>query len=1311
VTVEVLTKVLQVAGFDLRPEDLLDALWLGSLGRDLTCYDLAPGDKPNLPGSGGDAERDQSAGDPKGIGGSSAVAADEEPQDRPEPTPRTGPKAPVYDAGEVTAEDTTLPAVSIILPSARTLPDRLALVRALRPFRREYHSLDLELDEARTAELTAEMRAGTGGGVFPVLRPCQERWFEAHIVVEDDPAIDLWAAPLREFGDLLRHVGAFRLVRTWRLRLDPSSPQDLVRARLASPAGGLSSLGSLGTSRQLIFFASHGLSARWTDGTYAGLLASWTASSIVLLHLQPRRRWSQTALGEPHALARSLQPGSSNRALELETFWWRPGPDVEDGQAIGLPAITLEPAALETWARTLMGLGRQTETFLLAPGTTHADHPAETRALDEPNLQRALTTLQERSPAAYDLAMMLANAPFTLPVARLVQEVMHGGDSDFTVLAELMLSGIVAARCADDTVARDTTYYVVREEFRPLLLQSLRGSDADGLANALDERISKHLSDTAGRSIHFAALIAHPDGQAKLPTWAQEFAHITVALGNRLTSAQREDEWENILDALDDSVIGGMARLARADFALSAETIVEWLWHHLDDPRLTRLEPSLELKFQPLVAAHLRSRLAEQPYLGLEILWVDDNPENNDHIGSRLAAGGASVALALDTEDAAGDPRLAQYDLVISDMERRGNRRAGYDLMRQLRARHVSAPVLIFAGYTMSSPTRRRAVMEAGAFGGTNDERELLALLDEAALVSTLRPDSPSRKSIEAQALNALPLAKRDIAHIAEGEFCSLEEVYQTLGESHALAPYERIVGSLRFFETQRQQSWLIATTRQLLFALDDPLTRSERRLVQRRSPLSDGSKVSARVDVKNTHLLQVGSDSQPWYYSPSLFESPGALETEVRDLVRKAIEASKAETRSSADGAHVTTTKPGEHELVQTALRRIDIDCDDAVVLEILLEAARLSPAAGYEHSISLSRIFCGALTVAGRLPDPEARPEVQLRAFEATLRSARWSSLAKRLTENFVRDDLEKSRRRLELGFSDSASSALRLAARRGGISATAIINVILNPEPGHEESMLYQTLTNLPALRADVEKQVASEATRRRNGDTPASLRTVTRSFNAEIRRELGYATGFPLMPTIALGTVGILDDGAFTPETSLNALTKSQFIETRESPVSNMMYRSAHGIEIAPSAGGVTVNFSKRHAILMHLTGCRLGSYADPENLATTVLALYRERLWNKDWHIVTEVLEAQRSTILVAGRDDAVAFFAQRSEPGNSKQSPWISVDPSNFLLQSTLTERDGIAFEMNKTNSLTPLFRLGKIKTSLLREPRFLFSE
>jgi len=1076
VSLKTFIEVLETAGLDANRDSILDALWLASLDRTLSSSLQPP---PLVP-----PERDAPYSDPT-PGPPEPRSKPPEPGPRPpEPGPPDPVKVDLYNKGDVSAADITVPASGVLLPSARALPERLPLMRALRPLCRRWPSVyGVELNETRTAELTAELRLAVGNGVFPVLGPRLERWYEAHLVIEDDAAIELWSAPLREFAQLLRDTGAFRLVRTWRLRLDSAEPTNLARAQLETPAGGLSSARVLaGDSRRLFFFASHGDSVHWANGLHARLLKSWTSGSIALLHLLPRRRWAHTMLGEPHGLVRAVQPGSTTAALEVEPFWWRFGPDANEPRVVRLPAVPIEPASLENWARMQMGLGRGSEAFLLDPSETLSDDEATHLASDRINPELALTNLSERSSVAFDLAMMLASAPFTLPVARLVQEVTQKGSSDFSVLAELMLSGLVVAHSGEINVTRETTYYAIRESIRPLLLRSLRGADATALAEALNQRISDHLGAIAGRTVHFSALIENSGGTEKLPTWAQAFAHFTKALEDRGRRILNRP-WRPVLETLSSAVLGQLARLSAAEIPLSHETVRADLWRYVDDPRFIELSTTNELRFQPDVAVYLKSILAKAPFFGLRILWVDETPGKNASIAAQLERGGAEpIVQASATVGALYHPALPDFDIIVSDMARDFNYRAGYDLLKGLQARRISAPVIIFSRSTMTSQGRRAQVISAGAFGGTNRSDELLQLVEEAAKTAVLNrypshsdaPDTTDfRESIDAN----IPQSWR-VVDIPEGQFCSSGEIAREVQLSGRVERDETIVDQLLIFATHRQHTWLVATERSLVFVLDDAETRKEQRLVQRVMELTHALPVSASIGVDGAATVGFGRGELPrWYYSPTLFTSPRALEASVTSLIVNSLSRPAQQMLNGPDelvGTPTDALAAITREQVRHALVEAGIESADNVALDIILEAARFRPAPGFAAEISLTRLFCGAVVVGDRLPNEVSNCE-KLRAFALTLRTPTWQHLRNGILAQFVQGGLGEANSRLALGFSENTRRAFKVASESNNVSGQltgdSIVTLLLDPKSTYLSSMLYNALPNVVELRRDI------------------------------------------------------------------------------------------------------------------------------------------------------------------------------------------------------------------------------------------------
>ena len=1281
-TTAALIEALDAAGLDVHGEAVLDALWLSSLGRTLSLGDPPA---PRLPKV---VDHYNKPNEPDLVAIDPLPPISEDPQKdgfADKKMPDAVDAADLFDQGEIGPEDRTLPAASVLLPSARALSERLPLLRALRPFRQLVPSAcAVELDEERTAELTAEIHAGDADAIFAVLRPRYERRYEAHVVVEDEPAMALWEAPAREFAQLLRDAGAFRLVRSWRLRLDDELPGNLAKAQLETPAGGLFSPGMLGHAGQLMFFLSPGRSLRWVDGTFARLFESWSSASVALLHLRSRDRWADTLLGEPQGLAHTLQPGSANRALEVEPFWWRSAPDPSEPRVVKLPAIPLEAEALGQWARMQMGLGRQAETFLLDAADTLEPEEEAQLAPEAIDIGRALAELRETSDQAYDLAILLSNAPFTLPVARLVQEVAHGGSTDFSVLADLMLSGIVVARNSQMVKSREQTYFEVRDTARLLLLRSLRGADADNLVSSLEGRISRHLQEIDGRAESFSALMAHPDGIRRLPDWARPFAHFLSALKHRRVGAAPSRTWQSDMEDLRDSTIGRLARLAAADVALSRQVVDPALWPAVDNPRFIMQSTGGELRFVPAVAGYLRERLAAAQFLGLDILWVDDNPDNNASFIPLLAEGGATtVELALSTEEGLADPEITKYDIILSDMSRNGDDRAGYTLLQGLRERGILTPVLFFAGYTMSSPDRRAEAIAAGAFGATNNTNELFYLVDRAARSIVFRPQKPAEPIIALRALGNIP----------RGEFCTLEEIYREVERSDKIRN-AAIVGSLLFFRPEGQRSWLVATSEQLAFILDDPKTREEGALLRRVSDLTAALPVSASVDANGVATAGFGRSEPRWYYSSALFETPAAMEAAVLELLEKA----RPGIKGAPSGRQDLSSERGK---AQAALRNIGIECVDEVALDIIIEAAKLDPPKSIAEAISLSRLFRGAFTVGDRMEEDSASQA--LASFASALKTPRWTPVRDQLLSEFRARGVGPAMARLyKAEFSANTRKALQRAtkgeASGGLLRSDSIVDALLMPDTEYRSSRLYKTIADVSQLKSDVEQLSASNPSSSPLGEHPGNVFGASpTNFSRAVRKGLGYHATYSFAVPIVLGTVGVLEDDVFRPIGHINEIIPEFRADTEISRATDLSFELNGKTRTGPDSSRVSVTFSRRNGILLYLSGCRSSSFVDMSAFTRLLIERFQDGSWKKNWHVVTQAIEADSTTILISGTANSSAGF--QLDGGRPRRQPTLSGDV-------TVSRSKGLAISVVATPGLTPLFRLVRIRRRFLGEPQ-----
>ncbi|MDQ0210920.1 response regulator [Arthrobacter bambusae] len=115
---------------------------------------------------------------------------------------------------------------------------------------------------------------------------------------------------------------------------------------------------------------------------------------------------------------------------------------------------------------------------------------------------------------------------------------------------------------------------------------------------------------------------------------------------------------------------------------------------------------------------------------GSSLLWVDDRPANNRYERLALEAMGIRVEIALSTDEAIQRTGLQAFDLIISDMGRPGDARAGYTLLDRLRESGLRTPFVIYSGSRL--PEHVAEARRHGALGCTNSPSELISFVAEA---------------------------------------------------------------------------------------------------------------------------------------------------------------------------------------------------------------------------------------------------------------------------------------------------------------------------------------------------------------------------------------------------------------------------------------------------------------------------------------------------------------------------------------------------------------------------------------------------
>ncbi len=115
-----------------------------------------------------------------------------------------------------------------------------------------------------------------------------------------------------------------------------------------------------------------------------------------------------------------------------------------------------------------------------------------------------------------------------------------------------------------------------------------------------------------------------------------------------------------------------------------------------------------------------------------KLLWVDDFPSNNAFLVEKLKERGIEVVLSLSTADALDRIQFDDFAAVITDLGRiengSNNPYAGMDLIKKLRSKGHTQPVLVYAGRRGFS--NREKLIAAGAEGVSTSGVEVMSFVE-----------------------------------------------------------------------------------------------------------------------------------------------------------------------------------------------------------------------------------------------------------------------------------------------------------------------------------------------------------------------------------------------------------------------------------------------------------------------------------------------------------------------------------------------------------------------------------------------------
>jgi len=414
---------------------------------------------------------------------------------------------------------------TIRMPSTVLLPDKLYIERSLRSLMLKVPSRNrLILNEEETVKRIVEEKIW-----LPVFQGVPERDYDIAVIIDVSESMILWQSILHEFRMLLEHQGAFRDVRVWKLNGDTTTVHLYIDSTDNNESRVCSPLEIIDTTRnRIVLVISDCIAKFWYSNDMIKMIKLWGQKHpVTILQMLPHRLWPSTALSKGHRVKlRSNAMIKSNHQLMIHD------PFIEKkytNDILKIPVITLEHHLIAQWAKTITG---HSDTWLSGyVFELNNDNNSQQGKFSEVNKQtpdklsakdRIRNFFLFASPPAQKLARYLSSAPLTLPIMRLVQQVMLP-ESKIIHLAEFFLSGLIKRIPMDTTNTLAVKYeYDFYEGVRDILFDTIIIPEAINVT----EKVSLYLENHYGYSSDFQALLLKPDKADIKPDKDLHFASI-----------------------------------------------------------------------------------------------------------------------------------------------------------------------------------------------------------------------------------------------------------------------------------------------------------------------------------------------------------------------------------------------------------------------------------------------------------------------------------------------------------------------------------------------------------------------------------------------------------------------------------------------------------------------------------------------------------------------------------------------------------------------------------------------------------------
>lgn len=192
-------------------------------------------------------------------------------------------------------------------------------------------------------------------------------------------------------------------------------------------------------------------------------------------------------------------------------------------------------------------------------------------------------------------------------------------------------------------------------------------------------------------------------------------------------------------------------------------------------------------------------------------------------------------------------------------------------------------------------------------------------------------------------------------------------------------------------------------------------------------------------------------------------------------------------------------------------------------------------------------------------------------------------------------------------------------------------------------------------------------------------------------------------------LKIGDVGKLNGRVFERETDLKSLG-IEFKVSKDTSKMDLDYKSEGSVNITPKLAGeapllgsslaaadagITVSFTKEKSIAFEANGVLLHQVADLVPIKQEMIKRFKEKTWEKEWVVITELAVADSATILISSKSNTQIDLRAKTDI-KANELKLASVQAAFQLMNSS-----GLETKFLAEQELTPLYKCIGIKTNI----------